>query len=142
MSPLAKKKAAINCRTPSIVASIILIAIASACLANEETDVAAIRKNQPVAADAGFVRAIRRIDERRGLLAFDRGTLTGVDLSSGRISVADDDLAWLAALPHVRVLKISGGEITNAGIEHVARLGGLVELAIQDAQIDDAGCAA
>jgi Leucine-rich repeat (LRR) protein len=122
-----------------VVLSAFAVGGAKTCSATEQTDVASIRNHDATLCDAKFVRAVQRIDELRGQFTFVRGNLVGVDLSAGRISVVDADLAVLDALPHLSILKLSGGEITSTGISHVARLGGLVELAIQDAQIDDAG---
>jgi internalin A len=107
----------------------------------EQARVASIRgKTNLEGIDPAFVDAVRRIDEVRGQIAFDsRGKLVGLDLSSGRVSVTDADLALLTTLPRLRVLKLSGGQVTGAGMHHVAGLSELAELWLLDAQIGDAG---
>ena len=108
---------------------------------SEKALVEALRANKPPQDnDPRFAQAIQRIDQLRGQLEFDAaGQLVGVDLASDRLAVSDDDVARLAALPHLARLKVSGGEITNRGVRQISRLTGLTELAIEKSQIDNAG---
>ena len=98
--------------------------------------------NPPGDADPGFVEAVRCVDEAHGRLEFDgAGRLVGVDLAGGRVSVTDEDVEALAALAHLRTLKLTGGGITNRSAKVIGTMAGLVELSLQESQIDDDGFA-
>jgi len=95
---------------------------------------------KPEGVDAAFESAVRRIHELGGNLDFDSaGNLVGVDLASDRVSVGNADIPCLAALPHLRKLRLSGSGITAAGIDLIATMTGLTELSLLDAQLDSAG---
>lgn len=117
------------------------IALGSAAVgwATEQDQVEAIRQDKPTDVPAPFVAAVKRIDELRGQIEFADGKLVEVDLSSDRVSVADDDLHHLAALPNLRRLRLTSSGMTTKGIEQISGLAGLTELAILQAQIDAAG---
>ena len=102
--------------------------------------VAAFQTGKEIDADVKFLAAVRRLDELSAELEFDAaGNLVGVDLASGRKSAADADVVLLPALRHLKKLRISGGEVTNAAAERLATIAGLAELALLNSQIDDAG---
>jgi uncharacterized protein len=106
----------------------------------KERAAAACRASDSPPSGDPFGLAVRRIEQRGGQFGFDQaGSLVTVDLASDRVSVSDDDLGCLVALPHLRQLKLSGSGITNTGIGQISRLAGLRELSLLDAQIDDAG---
>lgn len=105
--------------------------------------VAAILKgNAPTAGcDARLVAAVRRIHEVRGQLEFDdAGRVVGIDLASGRISVGDADVKHLAPFGHLVRLRLAG-EITAGSVAEIARHTTLMELALINPQIDNAGLA-
>ena len=121
---------------------LLALAVLSGCspAMTEKASVEAIRARRPGTSASALANAIDRIDALRGQLEFDAaGNLVAVDLASDRVSVADTDLVVLAGLPHLERLKLSGGEITDRGVEQLARLTGLTELALERSQIDDAG---
>jgi internalin A len=93
----------------------------------------------PSGVATGFVEAVRRVEALGGQFDFDRaGRLVGVDLAGDRVSATDADIPFLLALPSLRRLKLSGGGITGLGARQIAQITGLVELALIDAQIDNA----
>ena len=128
---------------------------------SEKAQVAAVLAGQQSPATAKFAAAVRRVRQLGGQFEFDAaGRLVGVDLSSGRVSATDADLARVllgnatppsigrgskgeggspAAMPHLASLKLSGAGITNAGIRQIASIPGLRELSLLDAQIDNDG---
>ena len=117
---------------------------AASCPAAAESEKARaraiLRGEKSAETSSPFAAAVRLIDQRGGQFGFDAaGNLLTVDLASDRVSVADPDLASLAAFPHLKRLKLSGSGISNAGIRQVTALAGLAELSLLDAQIDDAG---
>lgn len=60
-----------------------------------------------------------------------------VSLSYHRIRRSDDDLALLAHLPHLKSLSLDYHNVTDASIEHVARLPELRKLQLEGANADD-----
>jgi len=108
---------------------------------SEKSLVAAIRVNKPPAGvDLRFVAAVRKIDQLRGELEFDAaGRLIGVDLASDRVSLSDAELPVLAALPNLKRLRLSGGGITTASTKQIAAIGGLTDVTLINAQINDDG---
>ena len=117
------------------------LALAAEPAASDAALVAAVRAGKPVvAADRPVATAIARIDALRGKMELDAaGRLVGVDLAGDRVSVSDADVAAIAALPRLRSVRLSGSQLTSAGLERLCSLGDLAELALQDAQIDSAG---
>ena len=75
----------------------------------------------------------------RGKLEFDKsGNLVGVDLAE-----TDFDhrcrYCLLVALPRLRSVRLSGSEITSAGLAKLCVLAHLADLSLQDTQIDNVG---
>ena len=110
------------------------------------------RRRSPPSLQASRAARRRELRGRRrprpqlgGQFEFDAaGRLVGVDLSSGRVSASDADLACScspsnAPLPHLERLWLSGAGITNAGIRQIASIARLRELSLLDAQIDNDG---
>ena len=120
----------------------------------------AILAGQPNGATAAFGAAVRRVHELGGQLEYDaRDRLVGIDLSSGRVSATDADLACILArtsgpshepsgaaaeggslaLAHLERLRLSGAGISNGGLRQIAAISGLSELMLLDAQINNEG---
>ena len=111
---------------------------AKAATSPERGWVEALRGDKPCDAPEPFARAVRRIIEAGGKAQCDAsGRLVAVDLVSGRISVADADVALLVALPNLARLQLAGTEITPAAVESIVACKGLAELSLVNTQIDD-----
>ncbi|MGO9108057.1 MAG: hypothetical protein ACLP9L_02380 [Thermoguttaceae bacterium] len=106
---------------------------------SEKALVARIRQHRDLGeVSAPFADAIRGIDQRRGDLQYDTaGNLVGVDLANDRGSATDAEMPLLAALPHLKRLRVAGS-ITCAAIKGLCRLTNLVELTLIGSEIDDA----
>ena len=89
---------------------------------------------------ADFVAAVRRLDQLQADLEFDAaGNLAAVDLSGGRKSVGDDVVDVLPVLTHLKKLRVTGGEVTDAGARRLAAIHSLADLALLSSQIDNDG---
>ena len=104
------------CTLPLLLA---FTALAADPAASDKAVAAAVRAGKPVAAaDRPLAEAVRRIDATGGQVEFDaRGRLVGVDLAGDRVSATNANVAVLASLPRLRRVRLSGGEITSAGLD-------------------------
>ena len=107
---------------------------------SERARVALIRAGKQNGIDPKFAEAVHRLDTLQAGLEFDdTGNLIGIDLASGRQSVADADIETLTALPHLMHLRLYCSGVTNAGAKRISTMTILVELALLNSQIDNDG---
>ncbi len=114
--------------------------------ATETSLVEAIRGGEtPEGAEAAFVKAVRRSVDLGGRFEFDdAGNLTGLDLAGDRLDrkmPTVEDVALLIALPSLKKLGLYGEQITNAAMQPIGSMAGIVDLALQGTQINDEGFA-
>jgi|GEM_PF-444391 len=94
---------------------------------------------QSPAADT-IAAVVKRIEQLQGTVEYDDAkNLVGVNLID--CGAGDEDLALLASIPTLKKLSVSGAKITDAGVEHISKMTGLVELVLQNTDATNAGIA-
>lgn len=95
-------------------------------VASAPSGVAAADPVALVESHGGTVRLVHRDD-------------AGLDVDLGGSAVTDDDLAELALLKNLRVLRLKECRIGDAGLAHVARITTLERLSLDGTDVTDAG---
>jgi hypothetical protein len=102
---------------------------------------AAPEEDRQPPADSGVTKAaVERVEALSGIVERGpNGAVVSIDLESMQAAATDEDLELFSRLPHLTTLKVTGPEISDAGIAHLAKLEGLEVLWLVNTTITNEG---